>query len=314
MRQDPEFGPAKNEGRMTSTRINARPASRWMGLLGAALAAAPGVARAQPLDLFYERTVMSAADSRCGLFTPELARALAAAAAQARGAALRAGTSPDDVERTEREARLRAAEADCQSTDVAVAAGRVKQAFAGYARIYRLTYPGDVAGWHADRYATPKNPWRLRQDSVFGPDRMTFGLAGREDASALIAVAQFADGATPYGARLVMRDARRSSGPYLDRTSTGPTGGLPLAKRLPPRGASIGVLAEARQRAGKELAPKGGAWAFRFPAQAARTLASLDPREAVAVEFLFPGDHVRRAYVEVGDFAAGKAFLQVASR
>jgi hypothetical protein len=40
----------------------------------------------------------------------------------------------------------------------------------------------------------------------------------------------------------------------------------------------------------------------------------LDPREAVAVEFLFSGDRVRTAYVEVGDFAAGRAFLQVAAR
>jgi hypothetical protein len=38
----------------------------------------------------------------------------------------------------------------------------------------------------------------------------------------------------------------------------------------------------------------------------------------VAVEFLFsrPGvhDEVRRAYIEVGDFAAGRAFLRVAAR
>ena len=34
----------------------------------------------------------------------------------------------------------------------------------------------------------------------------------------------------------------------------------------------------------------------------------------VAVEFLFPNDQVRRAYVEVGDFAAGRAFLRMASR
>jgi hypothetical protein len=285
-----------------------------MGLMGAALAVAPGAARAQPLDLFYERTVMKAADSRCGLFTPDLARALAAAAAQARGAALRAGASPDEVARAERVARLRAAEADCRSTDVAVAAGRVKQAFAGFSRIYRLTYPGDVAGWQADRYVTNSNPWRLRQDAVFGADRMSFGLAGGEESSALIAVAQFADGASPYGARLVMRDVSRSSGPYLDRATAGPTTSLPLPRRLPPRGASTSILAEARQPAGKELAPKGEAWAFRFPASAQRALAALDPREAVAVEFLFPGDRVRRAYVEVGDFAAGQAFLQVAAR
>ena len=36
-------------------------------------------------------------------------------------------------------------------------------------------------------------------------------------------------------------------------------------------------------------------------------LADLDPREAIAVEFLFPGERVRTAYVEVGDFAAGRA-------
>ena len=64
------------------------------------------------------------------------------------------------------------------------------------------------------------------------------------------------------------------------------------------------------------LLPKGSedGWAFRFPAAAAQALADLDPREAIAVEFLFPGERVRTAYVEVGDFAAGRAFLQVASR
>jgi hypothetical protein len=29
---------------------------------------------------------------------------------------------------------------------------------------------------------------------------------------------------------------------------------------------------------------------------------------------MFPGERVRRAYVEVGDFAAGKAFLTLAAR
>jgi hypothetical protein len=85
---------------------------------------------------------------------------------------------------------------------------------------------------------------------------------------------------------------------------------------MPPAGAVTSVLAEAREPAGRDLSAKddGPGWAFRFPPQAARALAALDPREAVAVEFLFPGDRARRAYVEVGDFAAGQAFLQVASR
>lgn len=301
---------------MTSTRINARPASRWMGLLGAALAVAPCVAHAQPLDLFYERTVMTAAGSRCGLFPPDLSRALSAAAAQARGAALRAGSSAEDLARVEAVARQRAAAADCRSQDVAIAANRVRQAFAGFSRVNRLSYPGDVASWQADRYVSASNPWRLKQDTAFGPDRMSFGLAGREDAPVLLAVARFADDATPYGARLVLRDVDRSAGPYLDRPSRGPTVGLPLPRRMPPRGALTSVMAEARQPAGRDLLPAkaGDGWAFRFPAAAAQALAGLDPREAVAVEFLFPGDKVRRAYVEVGDFAAGQAFVKVAAR
>ena len=72
--------------------------------------------------------------------------------------------------------------------------------------------------------------------------------------------------------------------------------------------------------AGTDLAPKEmtNAWAFRFPDAAKAALADLDPREAIAVEFLFAGDgggeDVRTAYVEVGDFAAAQAFEQIAQR
>jgi len=66
---------------MKSSRRSAKPASRWMGLLVAAGIAAPGLVRAQPVDLFYERTVMTQADARCGLFAPEVGAALAASAA-----------------------------------------------------------------------------------------------------------------------------------------------------------------------------------------------------------------------------------------
>ena len=56
---------------------------------------------------------------------------------------------------------------------------------------------------------------------------------------------------------------------------------------------------------------------FRFPAAAAAAMANLDPREAVAIEFLIGGsgaEQVRTAYVEVGDFAAGRAFLTASQR
>jgi hypothetical protein len=126
-----------------------------------------------------------------------------------------------------------------------------------------------------------------------------------------VAVADFADGAQPYSARLVLRDGARTLGPYL-----GFGGKTPLSRKVPPRPATKAFMAEARSEADASLLPKGSedGWAFRFPPQAAQALADLDPREAVAVEFLFPGEQVRTAYIEVGDFAAGRAFLRLAAR
>ena len=296
---------------MTSTRRSARPAVPWIGLAGAVFVILPGAARAQPADLFYERTVMSVADSRCGLFTPEVSAALASAAAQARGAAIRAGTDPRDLENLKATAQRRAAAVDCASDDVTRPAARVRTAFAGYQRVLRMNYPGDVALWSADRGMGRSPRWRLAQSADFGSHRMIFGLAGRDGPSALVAVADFADNATPYGARLVFRDVSRTAGPYL---SGGPR--QPLATKLPPRASTKMFMAEARGAAEAELLPKGSgeAWAFRFPTAAVAALSDLDPREAVAIEYLFSGDRVRTAYVEVGDFAAGRAFLQYAAR
>jgi hypothetical protein len=286
-----------------------------MGLLGAVLAASPGLAHAQVLDLVYERTVMKAADARCSLFVPEISAALAAAQAQARGAALRAGASPEALRALERRARDKAAGLDCTSEDLATAAARVRSGFAGYTRMQRIDYPGELAGWRADRSGPRAIRWRLAQEARMGADRMTFGLAGRAGPGALIAVGEFADGQAPYAARLLMRDEERSDGPYLDKLS-GALQRLPLERRMPPRSALRIYTAEARSAAGADLLPKDGrgGWAFRFPEQASRELAALDPREAIAVEFLFSGDRVRRGYVEVGDFAAGRAFLSLVER
>lgn len=291
-----------------------------MGLLWGALALSPAAAHAQPADLFYERAVMSAADQRCGLFAPEVSTALAAATAQARGAALRAGMSGEALRQTERTAQAKAAAVDCRAADLQTAAARVKNAFSGFAKITRLTYAGDVAGWQADRNIYRTARWRLSQETSFGPgpenDRMAFGLIGRDGASALVAVAHFAGDAEPYAARLVLRDQARSDHPYLARFGGGSTAGLPLPQRLPPAGAQKAYVAAARASAGPDILPKGATsgWAFRFPETAAADLARLDPRESVAVDFLFAGDVTRRAYVEVGDFAAGRAFLQLSGR
>lgn len=304
---------------MTSPRSGAAP--RWRGLvLGAVVFAAPcAAAAASALDLFYERSVMAAADRRCDLFAPGVTTALDAARVQARGAALRAGASDESLQAVERRAWSKAQAADCRSADVTTAAGRVKAAFEGYSHLTRLSYPGDTAGWEANRMVSPDGPiWRLSQSVRFGWDSMIFGLGGKVGQGALLTSASFADGASPYAIRLVMRDVGRTSGPYLDRRLARADGRIPLAGRLPPS-ATRAFSAEARSPASARMAPAGAKSAIlvRFPIQAVAALVALDPRETVMVEFVFAGrdrDIVRRAYVEVGDFAAGRAFLNVDER
>ncbi|MBV9509933.1 MAG: hypothetical protein JO303_06605 [Caulobacteraceae bacterium] len=258
---------------------------------------------------------MTAADERCRLFTPDLAAALGAAAAQAHGAALRSGVSEPQLDRVEQRAEAAAASVACGSRDIAVAAARVRTAFDGYSHLQSMTFQGDTAGWQADRsISRDYTMWRLSQSQPFGWNSLVFGLAGRGDSAGLVAVASFPDGARPYSARLILRDTQRAPQPFLNLIRVSNTGRLPLDARMPPADATRAFFPEARADADQTLLPRGASSgvAFRFPMAAADAIARLDPREAVAIEFLFADGGqgaARTAYVEVGDFAAGRAFL-----
>jgi hypothetical protein len=301
-----------------------RSAVRWMGFgLGAVCALSPLAAYAGPADVYYERAVMIAADQRCGLFSPALGSALAASTAQARGAALRSGFAADQLSQVKERARTAASGADCRSNDINMAAGRVRSAFQAYSRQLKMAYPGSVAGWNAERITSATSQvWNLAQRPSFGADSLTVGLAGRVGANSLTAMTRFADGATPYAARIVVRDTTRAPAPYLDLKKV-VNGQLPLSATIAPAYAKRTWFAETRGPADAMLVSAAGQLstkgyvAWRFPPAAAEALANLDPREAVEVEFLFngpTGDVVRRAYVEVGDFAAGKAFVSMVQR
>lgn len=280
----------------------------------AAVFAAILIAPARPLaaeaaDQLYERTLMTFADARCGLFSPAISAALDASRAQARGATLRSGVSEPQVAALEQRARAKAAAAACNSKDLTLAAARVKAAFDGYAQMQSMTYPGDVSAWKADRASSATIPfWRLSQTSAFGPDRLIFGLAGRN--KTVTAVATFENGQRPYAARVILRDTKRTLGPYIDHRS-----GRALTGKVAPRNASLVFNAETRGEAPPTLLPTGAktGLAFRFPVAVAEAMSQLDPREAVTIEFVFTGrgdEMTRKAYVEVGDFAAGRAFLR----
>jgi hypothetical protein len=284
------------------------------GAILLALATSTAAQATSASDLFYERAMMTAASRACRLFSPLVSGALAAATAQARGAALRAGASAAQLTAIEARANAAGAAAGCRSTTLTSAAQRVRAAFEDYASLERLEFPAEASTWIAVRPSNETSSgWRVSQKGRFGWDEMTFGLAAHGRERPLMAVALFADGARPYGARLVMREAQVTDGPYLDARAADLSGRLPLDARMPPRAATRVFAAEAMSPAGGDLRPRdaGAAWAFRFPTAAADALASLDPREAVAVEFLFAADgpgSQRTAYVEVGDFAAARAF------
>lgn len=267
-----------------------------------ALVLSAGSAQAAgPIDLFYERSFVRAADQRCQLFERQVAAALAIAAAQAEGAAVRAGVQPKHLASIEQRAIRRAATTACAAPELLAAAARVRNAFDGWSKTVRITFPGATAEWRADRTPTRTLRWRLVQAN--GAER--FGVAGRAEEQAFVALTA-ASGPKPYAARVVVRDPRRDPKPWL----------TPGAR---PASASRAVFAQAATAAEATLLPEGvkGAVAFRFPAETAKALEALDPRESFHVEYLTTGsdgaDRVRRVRFEVGDFTAANAFLALSA-
>ena len=279
--------------------------------LGMAATAVPLAASAGPANVFYERTLMSAAGERCGLFTPAVASALMASSRQAKGAALRGGASADSLRSVEERARSVAMSTPCNGPDLATAAGRVRTAFNGYSQINSMDFPGAFGSWRADRRSPAKDGanWRLSQSARANGGQVVFGMAtDGPGAPALTAVITSPSALAAAGARLVLRDPAKAPSPYLDTRRTD------LGGRSTPRFASQIFMAMAKSGAPAGLSPAGAttATSFRFPEAAARALEGLDPREAVTLELVFPtrtGERVETTLFEVGDFAAGRAFL-----
>ena len=267
-----------------------------------------------PFELYRERVAMLATGDRCRLFDADVAAALASGAAQARTAALRGGADETLLDKAAIQARGQASSLSCVAPVVQREAQRVRSAFALYVGLSRMSFPGDIGAWRADRTLAVRNAsWMLAQDAYAGQDRVIFGVAGRQGAQAVTVAVSAVDGVQPYAARIVLRDPARAPQAYI------PQGHAPLSARAPMRAATRVILAEARAPADRALLPSGvpSAAAFRFPADTIGALQKLDPREAISVEFLYPstqGDLVRTAFLEVGDFNAGLAFLRVGPR
>lgn len=277
-------------------RIGPSP-RRTQALIAAALVAAPSLAGAAPVDRYYERSFILAANGRCGLFQPELTAALTAAVWQARGAALRAGGNDRDLAETAARARSRAAATRCDSADLKTVSGRVREAFSGWSRLTRMNFPGDRANWSADRAAYARPTWRLMQEARTGVSPVRFGVVGginRPDQMA--AVVSWHGRSRPTGVRIVLRDTTVAPRPWL-------------ARELPPPSQRRSIWAAGVEAADAGLLVEGQMWIF--PATAADAISTLDPREVFVVEFLFRDGSLARSTFETGDFAAGRAFLSM---
>ncbi|HYC74468.1 hypothetical protein [Brevundimonas sp.] len=268
-------------------------------LLAAAVLATPGQAWAGPADTYYERAFVVAADARCGLFGDRVDAALGAATAQARGAALRSGAAEADLDAVAARARSRAGAVSCRDPQLALVRDRVDGAFSGWTRTPRMTFAGERQPWIADRTKWTRPGWRLKQASRVGASPVTFGFGGEADASVLTAVVSFVGRSRPYAARIVFRDDARAPRAWLSGGGLAPASSRASVWATGVSAAAPALLAEGRR--------SGDAW--RFPASAADRLARLDPREIFLVEFHFRDGSVAKARFEVGDFAAGRAFM-----
>jgi hypothetical protein len=173
-----------------------------------------------------------------------------------------------------------------------------------------MNFAGAVADWRAERpLATRPGPhWLLAQFTRTAVGPVLFGLSGDARGQALTAATAWPDAMQASGARLLLRDPDKGLDPFIDPRRKD------LPGRAPPRNLTIAYLAQSKTLAPHDLLPsKSAAGAlFRFPPEAVAALERLDPRESVWLEVVYPlrgGERVQTAWFEVGDFAAGRAFL-----
>ena len=265
-----------------------------------AIATSASAAPSAASGLLYERALMEAAGRRCALFAPGVASALEASRNQARGAALRAGDTPGVLDALEGRAVAKAASVDCRAPGLLTAAERVRGAFADYAQLSVMRFPGPRSAWRAER-ADPRlrgDRWRLVQALPGAGGWILFGsVSGRP------ALLDARRGAGPAASvRLRLRDPSRLAAPFL----AGP----------PPAQLSRVFLASGRSPAARALLPAGAATGllYAFPQAAMTALATLDPRETAQVELIYPAagrERADAAPLEIGDLAAALAFLAV---
>lgn len=279
---------------------------RFVPIIALALLCVAGAAYATPTAqaAFAERRGLLEADTRCGLFTPDIRFALEAGAGQARGSLLRGGWTQARLEELEHAAVTAARARACDDARTTEAAARARLGFASWARTPSMDFPAAERVWVARRNSDVAG-WRLRQD--VGATGAVFGVReqdGQQHLSFVLPLA--ANGAAPSAAQIVVRDPGRARA-NLDvpgRTARGLEAGAPSsasAQRFWASARSIETANRTRQLV------------FTFPNTAFESLLRLDPRESIEVRLGAEGNGARYL-IEVGDIAAARAFLAIRAR
>jgi hypothetical protein len=255
----------------------------------------PSLARAQVSGLersFAQRAAMRAIDSRCGLLEEGPRRALAGFIAQARGAALRAGTSSQRLDQIENQAKQAMAGKACTDAAIRAEAKRIIAAHKGWRAQLTATYPGTQRNWMVDR--SGKDTWRAVQD-IGGGTRAGLVVEGTG-----LSFAVETPDVQAAGARLFLRDAAKIGAPTIDRPLTPP----------PRSGVNVFVAARrqpAASRSRYEQGPRAGTL-FLFSEATTRAVLYADPRDTFEIELTNRSGKVTRLLVEVGDLVAAYTF------
>jgi hypothetical protein len=112
---------------------------------------------------YAERMAMRAIDERCQLLESGARRALAGFTAQARGAALRSGSSTQRLDMIADQAKTAAVTKPCRDSAVQSEAQRVIAAHKSWRTQLTGNYPGFARSWIVDRGG--KDIWRAVQDT-----------------------------------------------------------------------------------------------------------------------------------------------------
>jgi hypothetical protein len=262
-------------------------------LLFALLVTSPVFAQTSPLERAYgERMAMRALDQRCNFFQTGPRRALAGFTAQARGAALRAGTSADLLSLIARQATNKAATKSCIDPVIAAEAARVIDAHKGWRGQMSNQYPGLARTWQVDR--SGMDSWRAVQETGSGT------RAGFIGSQATLAFAVETPDVNAAGARLFLRDAGRLGAPKAGQKLSVPlrvgTNAFVASQRRP---------AETRARVNTPARP---GTMLVFPDETTRAVLHADPRDSFEVEITSRTGQITRLVVEVGDIVAAFAF------